>query len=298
MQTPQTATLRSLAWTTAALIAVALSAQSSAQAPATDIAIVSIEAGRVAPGSFRRVTDRASYDNQPSFLPDGSLVFTSMTDDQSTNIRHFSPDTGTTRDLITTPESEYSATAVPGRDAVSVIRDYGNLKQQLWSYPVPGRGEPSLLLDDVNPVGYHAWIDTDRLLLFVLGEPPTLQVATVGPGPGKVIAQNPGRSLARIPGSSKMSFVLKESESAWTLTSFDPESGGLESIVRMPEGSEDLAWAPDGSAWTGTEANLWTYRPGGKAWEKVADLSDLGVSEITRLAFSPDGKSLALVFNR
>ena len=53
--------------------------------------------------------------------------------------------------IVGTPQSEYSPTPVPGRDAISVVRDYGELKQQLWSFPLDG-GEPQLLLPDVNPV--------------------------------------------------------------------------------------------------------------------------------------------------
>ena len=123
-------------------------------------------------GSPRRVTDREGYDNQPQFLPDGKgLVYSSLRDG-GTDIYLYDPATEDTRVVVQTPQSEYSPTPVPGRNAISVVRDYGDLKQQLWSFPLDG-DEPDLLLPDVNPVGYHAWVDRESVILYVLGEPAT-----------------------------------------------------------------------------------------------------------------------------
>ena len=290
---------------TAALIVFVFQAVSTAlaQAPSTDIWLLEIDhaAAPAAQSAPRRVTDRAGYDNQPSFLPDGSLVFTSMTG-ESTNILRWDPKSGEAAAVVTTPESEYSATPVPGHDAVSVIRDYGDLKQQLWRYPL-GDGEPQLLLPDVNPVGYHAWIDDERLLLFVLGEPATLQLAVAGPGEGRVLADNPGRALARIPSSvakaaNEMSFVHKLGENDWRLKAIDPESGTMREIVRTLSGSEDYTWAPDGSVWMGSGSQLYRFRPGEDDWKPVADLGQHGLDGITRMAFDPTGRWLAIVANR
>ena len=60
-----------------------------AQAPATDIAIVSVHRidGEPAVGGLHRVTDRERYDNQPSFLDEDTLVYTAMAADaDSTDI--------------------------------------------------------------------------------------------------------------------------------------------------------------------------------------------------------------------
>ncbi|MEM6706623.1 MAG: hypothetical protein AAF690_28200 [Acidobacteriota bacterium] len=271
----------------------------SAQAPSTDIGLVEISDGKVDLARFVRVTDRPSYDNQPSFLPDGSLAYTAMQEDGSTNVHRYDVASGEANPLTSTPESEYSATPVPGRDEVSVIRDFGNLKQELWAYSTTDpNAEPRLLLPDVNPVGYHAWVDDTSLLLFVLGEPQTLQVAVVGPGAGDIVGQSPGRSLARIPGTAAMSFVSKASETEWPLTTFNPSTGEKVTLVNMPSGSEDLAWSPAGVAWTGVGSKLYTWTAGASDWEEAADLEALGIRNITRLSFDTDGSTLALVFER
>ena len=110
-----------------------------AQVPSTDIFLLAVDGDGV--GSPRRVTDREGYDNQPQFLPDGKgLVYSSLRDG-GTDIYLYDPATEDTRVVVQTPQSEYSPTPVPGRNAISVVRDYGDLKQQLWSYPLDG-GEP------------------------------------------------------------------------------------------------------------------------------------------------------------
>jgi hypothetical protein len=271
------------------LLAVATPAFS--QVPSTDIFVVPIDRDQV--GTPRRITDREGYDNQPQFLPDGaSLVFTSMRG-ETTDIYRFDLESGKTSVVVGTPESEYSATPVPGRPAISVVRDYGELKQQLWSFPLDG-GDGTLLLPDVSPVGYHAWIDRESVILFVLGEPHTLQVARIGPGAGKLLAESPGRALARVPESARMSFVDKSGET-WWLTTIDPSSGETTRLTATLEGREDYAWAPDGAAWAGDSSRLYRWHPDAQGWKEVADLAAHGVHGITRMAFSPDGKLLAVV---
>ncbi len=268
---------------------------SLAQAPSTDIVLLPVDG--VSIGEPRRVTDREGYDNQPQFLADGSgVVYSSQGADGTTDIRLFDLVSGESDVLVATPESEYSPTPIPGRDGISVVRDYGNLKQQLWSFPLAG-GEPELLLPDVNPVGYHAWADPENLILFVLGDVMTLQSAAVGPGAGKILAESPGRALARIPDSTEMSFVDKSKE-PWQLTAIDPASGAKRLLTATLEGREDYAWAPDGAVWMGDDSRLYRWHPQDEGWVQVADLDAAGIYGISRLAFSPDGSHLAVVGNR
>ncbi len=266
-----------------------------AQIPSTDIFLLKVDGDEV--GSLRRVTDRDGYDNQPQFLPDGtSLVYSSLRHG-GTDIYLYDVTTGATRVVVQTPESEYSPTPVPGRNAISVVRDYGDLKQQLWSFPLDG-DEPELLLPDVNPVGYHAWVDGENVILFVLGEPATLQGARVGAGEGKVLAESPGRALARVPGSRDEMSFLDQSGETWWITAIDPRTGATRRLAEALDGREDYAWSPDGTLWMGDDSRLYRRLQDGDAWQQVADLDAQGIHGITRLAFSPDGNSLALVATR
>jgi hypothetical protein len=266
------------------------------QVPSTDIFLLPIDGTTV--GAPQRVTDREGYDNQPQFLPDGSgLVYSSIGAGGTSDIWLYDLVSGEAAVLVETPESEYSPTPIPGRAAISVVRDYGDLVQQLWAFPLDG-GTPELLLPDVNPVGYHAWADGNDLLLFVLGEPMTLQGATVGPGAGRVLAENPGRALARIPGSTEMSFVDLSDDDEWWVTAVDLASGATRRLMPTLEGRQDCAWAPDGALWMGDDSKLYRWPPGGEAWQLIADLDAAGIHGMTRLAFDASGARLALVGER
>ncbi|MCP3961392.1 MAG: M20/M25/M40 family metallo-hydrolase [bacterium] len=277
------------------LLSVLSAAAAWPQVPSTDIYLLTVDGTAV--GEVTQVTDREGYDNQPRFLPDGSgVVYSSMGSGGKTDIQLFDPASGETRTLVATAESEYSPTPIPGRDAVSVVRDYGNQVQQLWAFPLDG-GDGELLLPGVNPIGYHAWVNEKDVILFVLGEPSTLQIASVGPGAGRVVAESPGRALAQIPGTNEMSFVDKR-EDAWWLTAIDPASGATRRLVETPEGREDYAWAPDGSLWMGDDSRLYRWTDDDEGFISVADLDAHGIYGVTRLAFSPDGSRLAIVGQR
>jgi Tol biopolymer transport system component len=96
------------------------------QAPDADIFLVSLSqnGGKLAVSGARNLTSRTGYDNQPNWSRDGAfLFFTSVREGEQADIYRIHPATGeTTRITTTAPESEYSATPMPRRDAISVIR--------------------------------------------------------------------------------------------------------------------------------------------------------------------------------
>lgn len=293
--------------------------------PSTDIYLVTIdETGEEVPelGEPRNLTRREGYDNQPAFLPDGSaLLYTSIRDGQA-EIYRLDLSSAESRPITQTADtSEYSPTPIEGGKAISVVRVEPDGKQRLWRFPLDGEGEPTLLLPEVEPVGYHAWEGEKELVLFVLGEPNTLQRVALG-GTPRVMAHNIGRALHRIPGKeAAFSFVdkgkapaegpastadsaekdtEKDTEPAeWWIKRLDVASGEITPLIATLPGREDLTWDGQGRAWMAEGSVLYRWCPFcGKRWKRVADLGPHGLGEITRLAISPDGKSLAVVAAR
>lgn len=284
-----------------ALVLGALSPGSAtAQAPAgTDIWVFPLAEGgsAVAVASGIRVTEREGYDNQPSFLPGGRfLLFTSIDERGEADIHRFDLLNGTGESLTrTTPESEYSATLMPSGDRISVIRVEADSTQRLWSFDLEG-GDPRLLLEEIRPVGYHAWIGGDRLALFVLGSPATLQLASVETGTGEVVAQDIGRSLHRVPSQKAVSFVQWGEDGKGTIMELAPSSGDTRILAPLLEGNEFYAWTPSGILIMGQGSKLYRFLPGrSRAWEELADLEPAGVGGISRIAISPEGDRIAVV---
>jgi dipeptidyl aminopeptidase/acylaminoacyl peptidase len=253
---------------------------------------VSVTDGKIALGKPANITNRAGYDNQPSFSPTGrSIFYTSTREDGQADIYRYDVATKTSERLTkTAPESEYSATVMPSKERLSVVRVEQDSTQRLWSFNFNG-SDDRLVLPDVKPVGYHAWIDPSHVVLFVLGTPNSLVLANLRTGARDVLAHDIGRSLLPLPTRYGFTF-LSHRDSSWMLTEMRlnraTDSVSLaRPLVTLPEGMDFVAWVGT-TLIGGSGSKMFSWRAGGQ-WNEVADLAGDGLTHITRLAVSPDG---------
>ena len=250
----------------------------------------------VSRGRLANLTARAGYDNQPFWDGNSRLLYTSQHDGQY-DIYAIEFSTSRIERVTSTPESEYSAAPTPDGSAISVVRVERDSAQRLWRFPANG-GSPSLILPDIRPVGYYAWLDSATLALFVLGSPNSLRIADTRTGQARVVANGLGRSLQRVPGGRKASFLHRVG-SRWILKTVSPDprpdgSFAIDSIAVMPDSADYVAWRSETELYTAAGSRVLRLRIPG-SWEEVADLAESGVRGISRLALSPDGRRLALV---
>ncbi len=268
--------------------------------PATDIylAELRVQDRRISVGAPVNVTARPGYDNQPFFLRhDRALLYTSVREDGQADIYRYELDRKTSIRLTATPESEYSPTPLPADEGFSVVRVEADSTQRLWAFAADG-SQPRIVLDSIQPVGYHAWGDDHTLVLFVLGSPATLQIADArSPAArGAVIARDIGRSLQRVPGRAAVTFVQRDSVAGPWLEEVDVRTHRVTRLVKTPPGADFFAWTPSGTVLTASGATLyqWDPRRGGD-WEAVVDFASAGLSNVTRLSVSPKGDRIAIV---
>ena len=270
----------------------------AAGAPSTDIWLGWLDRGADGTLSVRdlvNATDRDGYDNQPSFDPAGTAIYYTAGVDatQTETFRYRLDADAVERVTHSTEASEFSPTMIPGQDAFSAIREASGL-QYLWRYGTDG-SELGPIFATVEPVGYHAWADDHTAAMFVLGDPPTLQVGDALSGEVQTVAQNPGRSIHRIPGTAEISFVRKVSDDEWWIERLDPATGATQRIAEtVAAGHEDYAWTPAGEILMGAGPTLWSWTPDAE-WQRVADLDTDGAGDVSRLAVSPDGSRIAVV---
>ncbi len=268
----------------------------AATPPASDIFILDVanRNGKMKLGQPVKITNYAGYNNQPSFMPDGqSILYTSIRDKQA-DIYRYDIRAVTTTQVTKTPESEYSPTLMPDGKSISVVRVEADGTQRLWKFPLDG-GSPTLILEQIKPVGYHLWIDDHTLALFILGKPNTLQLADLRTGKAEVIRDNPGRILRRIPHENKFSYVHKVSDQNWLIESFDLKAKAVATIIQTFPGVEDYAWTPAGDLLMANGAKLFIRMKSDWAWQQIADYSNAGMKGITRIAVSPKGDRIAFV---
>jgi hypothetical protein len=280
----------------ACLFAGRLAAQGASN-PEIYVMPLSVRGGIVTVGKGVNITNRPGYDNQPSFTADGrELFFTSTREDEQADIYKYNLSSKTTERLTrTAPESEYSATQFPYPKNFSVIRVEKDSTQRLWGFAPDGT--PSRpIFTDIKPVGYHTWLDQNRLALFVLGSPNALVVADTRTGKGDTLARNIGRSLVTMPHGYGFSFFARQGQE-WVLTAVRLKPNGsvayITPLTTVPRGMDYIAWI-GGSALGGSGSKLFVWSPGG-TWREVADLSSQGITRISRIAVTKDLKTLAIV---
>lgn len=273
--------------------------------PATDIYELVFDGGieNLKSATPRVVSAEPGYENQPAFTPDHmAILFTANRDGKQTDIYEFNRGTRRVRQLTSTAEGEYSATiptdgGAPGKTDFTVIRVEADGTQRLWRFDRNG-GSPRVVLTEIKPVGYHAWIDADQLALFVLGQPATLQHARVSTGKAAVIASGIGRSLHRIPNTRTVSFIHRDGPDEVWVKQFDPASGAVTALVRLPGKEErDVAWLADGTLLMSSGSQISAWKRGTEAWHEVFDATAHKLGAVTRIAASLDGKSIAIVVN-
>ena len=267
-----------------------------ASAPSTDIYLYRF--ARFPRGSaVFNITNRRGYDNQPLWMSNDRLLYTSQ-DRGQTDIYEVNFSRAVIGRFTDTPESEYSAAPTPDGNAITVVRVERDSTQRLWRFP-KDRTAPSVVLPAIKPVGYFAWLDSTRLALFVLGNPATLQIADTRTGSARIVVSNIGRSLQRVPGGSRASYLHRVG-SRWMLETVDPDerAGGgfdIDTVVAMPDSAEYVAWRTSTELYTAAGSRIYRLRLPDGNWSLVEDLAPQGIRRISRLALSPDGSRLAFV---
>ncbi|WP_462251938.1 TolB family protein [Ekhidna sp.] len=238
------------------------------------------------------ISSNVGYDNQPSFWSDSESVLYSRNVEGQTEIARYYIGSGNTLIITNTfGGSEYSPTLMPDGRISSIRLDTTGL-QLLYAYTY--RGLDEVLVPKLK-IGYHAWINSTDIVAFVLGDPATMQIINTKSGDARIVGENIGRSLHKIPGSPSFSYVDK-SQDQWVIKSYNPENDSSKDLVNVLEGSEDYCWTPKEEILMASGSKLYVWK-NQTSWTEFADLSTHGISSITRISLSPDGKKLAVVSN-
>ena len=234
-----------------------------------------------------RITNNDVYNNQP-LLTQSGIYFTKevLTDGQSqTDLAFYDFSNQQVENLTNTPVSEYSPTLTPNGDALSAIVVEADGKQKLWQYPFDHSVTPSRIFEWIEPVGYHAWGAKNDMVMFILGEPHTLQYTQVAAAKPKVVAQNIGRTLTFNHTLGAYTFSYNKANQHW-LASYDPRQDVVTDLFRLPQHVQDYAFK---------DANTVIYAVGGRVYQRRLtnpepvslwlDLTPYCDSHITRMSY-------------
>ena len=281
------------------IISCAIFSFSFAQLPDTDIWLFDLKdsAGKITFLNPLNITNRPGYDNQPAFSPDGKYILFSSVQDKSLQSDIFKYDikTKSTTQFTNTPTSEYSPTFMPDEKNVSVVMVEKDSAQRLWKFPIKG-GEPGCILKNVDSIGYHCWYNRNTLALFILTNPFTLQVVQTNSGCPQIVADSIGRCM-KMKGNTILYYTVKTADGKNRLNQLILPGFGTKALDLVMEG-EDYSFFNDDVMYSFGSKLFLSKNLSNRDKKEVGDFSSLGITNISRIAISPDGKKIALVSNK
>ncbi len=253
-------------------------------------------------GQITKITDRDGYDNQPSFINDKQLAFSSADQAGNFDIIIYNFETGKFTNLTKTKDqNEYSPRLTDCGLYVSAVTVEENGKQRLWLYPT-NFGEPELLYDDIEPVGYYDWYD-NKAAMFVLGRPNSL-VYPYSKEEKLTISQNIGRTVRRQPKTSIISFIDKntvferDQEKSFAIKGFDIKKREFVDLGQTMGSIEDFIWLDKNYLMSSDGKNLYARKYNENQWTKLGEVSLEGYGKISRLAYSKKLGKMIVVMDR
>lgn len=242
--------------------------------------------------NLENISNNPGYDNQPSFIPNMPALLFSSQQGESTDIRLYDYEQKNSIWLTSSEGGKYSPTIMPEQDSFSAIWLKPDGEQLLWKFPLT-EGEAEVIVPD-EVIGYHSWFNEYTLYTFVLGEPFTLVEFDLKNKTRTILANNPGRSIHKIPGKELVSFVDKNDTTQWVVKTYNPDSKEIKTLTETPDGSEDMFWIDTSSFLIG-QANgllMWKEGHGYTAQNPLFDAEGV----ISRIALSPERTKIAIVF--
>jgi len=239
------------------------------------------------------ISNNEGYDNQPSLLSDGSILYVSTRNEQ-TDILGYIPKNGNKIWLSTTEGGEYSPLKVPNKNEVSAVRLDKDGKQRLYTYDFINGGSKELIPEQV--VAYYTWYDENTIVSANIEEDNlNLYVTNLTDGSSKKYDENVGRSFHRIPNSNFVSYISKAKEK-WEIKSLDPLTGETKVICYAIPNVEDICWIDKNTVLTSMDGVLYKSNVQEKnVWSEVADLKSKGITNISRLAINKESTKLLVV---
>lgn len=240
----------------------------------------------------------AGYNNQPAFLNNSEVVITSNYGDPAqTDIYKLNIKTRELTRLTATPASEYSPTPTPDRKSFSVIKQLTDEQQSqyLWKYPLRLDSGGQAIFTDLTTVGYHYWINSYTIAMFLVGQPHIMMVDDNLYKERTTVAENIGRCFQYH--ASNLYFIQKQGNTN-QIRSYNHKLKSVKSVIGTLPGEEDFAISPAGHFVMGKGSILYTYNENKhSAWKRAIDLKDYGLNNISRLQINRNSMVIVNIKN-
>lgn len=276
------------------------------QLPDTDIWLFSIknEKGNLSLQKGENITNRAGYDNQPSFSPDGKTIYyVSIREDKQADIFTYNVSNKKITQLTHSKISEYSPLVSPVNSVVTTVAVLEDSSQVIYPIDIktgemsnyPDRNYEDVQINLFDSVGYYSFLNADTVLYYKLTKPHSLRARSLRNHTDVLIAENPVRGFKAI-NRHEFIYGVKDS-SGVSFYRYNTVLAKAQKYCDYPSLNEDVIWHPEWGLLKSEKSQILKYNATESKWQTVFDLAPFGISKITRFAFDPSSKKIAVVSN-
>jgi len=226
------------------------------------------------------------YNNQPQFFGDDIVYISSnYFDPTQTDIIKLNLRNQRLTRVTATPEGEYSPTIMKNGREFSVIKDTQGLDdiyQVLWSYPTNQLTSGRRIIPDITTVGYHNWLTSSKIALFLVENPIQMAVYDVHEESLVSFGSDIGRCMVTL--GNRLFYTRINTDGDHILNSYDFQNDENESHQSLPKGTQDFAITADGRIICGQGSALFMSNPGlDESWIKIKELKANNINRISRM---------------
>lgn len=270
----------------------------NAQLPETDVWLFKLNKDKLSNLSLSEpmnLSNRAGYDNQPSFSKDGKMIYyVSVREDKQADVYSYKISGKKLLRLTNTPESEYSPIQTDdGRFITSVVVEKDSAQRIHFINSESGMHEKSLEMDSV---GYYEFINADTVVYYKLTQPHSLRFFVNSTKEEGFLGSSPVRAFKAL-NRHTLLFGLKDSSSV-SYYKYDFFLRKAIPYCTYQGLHEDFIWHPEYGMIKSEDAKLLRYNEANKQWLPLFDFSAFGIKKITRFAFDPKNKYVLVVENK
>ena len=237
-----------------------------------------------------KVTSDNRDDDEPWFLPDSTgFLFTSNRDGKQSDVFLYDLASKAVTQVTHTPEDEWGP--VPASDGKTFTVTRGH-DRRVWRLNLDGSDAGAVSPHPGRVVG-HAWLsDTTVAATTSTG---TLALIDATTGAAETLESGVGRSFVVGPDRSFIVFTRTVQDGSRVIRVWNASTRTARETAFALEGAENLASTPEGRVVMARRSKLYFLDALDDRWVEFADLDKARVRSITRTAFSPDGKWVAVV---
>jgi hypothetical protein len=244
-------------------------------------------------GTAKSINTIRGYNSQPHFLNDSILLYTHIGQDLQADIYQYHLAKKNHNKFTDTKESEYSAKLMPSKKAISVVEVEKDSTQRIWSFDINGKNG-KLLVPKVDSVGYYTWLSDSSFAAFILTEPPSLQIGHIKTNKTNTIVQHVGRCMQTSAAGLLYFTMLEKDSTRWLCR--QEQNGSISKLIEFYKGVEDFVLSTNKIVFCAKGGIIYysdeNYNLG---WRACGNYASMGISNMNRLALSPNDKKIAIV---